>query len=169
MNKVLGPAICFIAICGCERSAEDVATLAYRDQFLSATEPADPINLSEAANLVKSGADGAEPRLVAVIGRIYAGELDPWEPNRASFILSELPAEGHGEGHDADNCPFCKRRAAKAPTAIVEFVDEKNETIPIDARKLFGIDKGQTVIVRGKVSAGELGSLNLIADQMHVR
>lgn len=156
-------------ICGCQRSVEDISIDSYRDQFLVAAETADPISLSEAAERVASAAETPQPQSVVVIGRIYAGELEPWDPGKASFILSELPAEGHGAGHDADNCPFCKRRAAKAPTAVVQFVDDSQETIGIDARKLFGVEKGQTVVVHGTVSENELGSLILTAEKMHLR
>lgn len=106
---------------------------------------------------------------IVVVGRIFAGDMEPWDPGKASFLLAELPDEGHGEGHDADNCPFCKRKAAKAPTAIVQFVDSAGNVITTDARKLLGVDKKDVVVVRGKVSAGELNTLLITATQMHVR
>ena len=169
MSKTFRCLMLVLILSGCTQSEEDVVRTAYREQFLTASEPADPLTLSELKEQVKDAAPGAAQPEVVVIGWIYAGELAPWEPNKASFILSELPAEGHGEGHDADNCPFCKRRAAKAPTAIVKFVDKNNETIAIDARKLFDLQKGQTVIVQGKANMGEFDSLILTAEQMHIR
>jgi len=104
-----------------------------------------------------------------VVGRIFAGAMEPWDPGKASFLLAELPDEGHGEGHDADNCPFCKRKAAKAPTAIVQFVDSAGNVITTDARKLLGVGKKDVVVVRGKVSAGELNTLLITATEMHIR
>ena len=104
---------------------------------------------------------------VWVVGRIFAGDFDPWEKGRASFLISELPEEGHGEGHDADNCPFCKRKAAQAPKAMVRFADEKGQTVGIDARELFGLKTGDVVAVRGSAKVGELNTLMIDAAAIH--
>ena len=104
---------------------------------------------------------------VWVVGRIFAGDFDPWEQGRASFLISELPEEGHGEGHDADNCPFCKRKAAQAPKAMVRFADEKGQTVGIDARELFGLKTGDVVAVRGSAKVGELNTLMIDAAAIH--
>lgn len=106
---------------------------------------------------------------VVVVGRIFAGDMEPWDTGKASFLIAELPEQGHGEGHDADNCPFCKRKAAKAPTAIVQFVDASGQVIPIDARKLFGVDKKDVVVIRGKAVPGELNAMVVTATDMHIR
>jgi hypothetical protein len=104
---------------------------------------------------------------VWVVGRIFAGDFDPWEQGRATFLISELPEEGHGEGHDADNCPFCKRKAAQAPKAMVRFADEKGQTVGIDARELFGLKTGDVVAVRGSAKVGELNTLMIDAAALH--
>ena len=164
--------ICLVLLAiigGCRGEVEDPATLALRQKFLVASEPLNPVSLTEAAELVAADPTRTEPLTVTIVGRIHSGDLEPWEPGKASFILSELPAEGHGAGHDADNCPFCKRRAAKAPTAIVRFADDKNETLAIDARTLFGVKKGQAVVVSGQLIPGEFNSLVLTAEQIHPR
>ncbi len=105
---------------------------------------------------------------MALVGRISAGELEPWDPGKASFIVSELPADGHGKGHDADNCPFCKRRAAGLPTTIVRFVDDQGQTLPIDAQKLLGVKKDQHVIVHGMASSPEPKTIEIIADRIYL-
>jgi len=106
---------------------------------------------------------------VSVIGRIFAGELEPWDPGQAAFLIAELPDEGHGEGHDADNCPFCKRKAARAPTAMVQFVDDSGAVIPIDARKLLGVEKKDVVVVVGEAVPGDLNSMVIRATGLHRR
>jgi hypothetical protein len=126
------------------------------------------------ATNIEQPSEGVSPQVsevadITIVGRIYAGQLEPWEDGKASFMLSELPEDGHGEGHDSDNCPFCKRRLAKAPTAIVKFVDAQGQTLPIDSRKLFGLEKEQAVVVHGTVIAGEFNSIVLVADQLHIR
>ncbi len=130
----------------------------------SATETAPP---AEAAPQSETVAD-APTREVALVGRISAGELEPWEPGKASFIISELPSDGHGQGHDADNCPFCKRRAAGLPTTVVRFVDEQQQTIAIDAQQLLGVKKDQHVIVHGIARSPEPKMIEIIADRIYL-
>jgi hypothetical protein len=106
---------------------------------------------------------------VSVVGRIFAGELEPWDPGKAAFLIAELPDEGHGEGHDADNCPFCKRKAARAPTAMVQFLDDSGTVIPIDARKLLGVEKKDVVVIIGEATVGDLNSVVIHAKGLHIR
>ena len=106
---------------------------------------------------------------VSVVGRIFAGELEPWDPGKAAFLIAELPDEGHGEGHDADNCPFCKRKAARAPTAMVQFLDDSGAVIPIDARKLLGVEKKDVVVIVGEATLGDLNSVVIHAKGLHIR
>lgn len=158
----------FLLAVGCNSSTEDPATLAMRDMFLVTSPLENPISMTQAAEKLEAKAADSAPLQVTVVGRISAGDLEPWEAGKASFMLAELPEDGHGEGHDADNCPFCKRRAAKALTGIVKFVDDKNETLAIDARKLFGLEKDQHVAIRGTAIAGEFNTIVLVADQIYV-
>ncbi len=190
--------VCLVAI-GCRSEQVDPETAELRQQFLVATEPAGAVTLTELATqlgVIKpddestverdtatappdatvtgetaTGPDLAPPvaESVVIVGRIFAGDMEPWDTGKASFLIAELPDEGHGEGHDADNCPFCKRKAAKAPTAIVQFVDAAGQVIPIDARKLFGVDKKDVVVIRGQAAAGELRAMVITATDMHIR
>jgi hypothetical protein len=168
---------------GCQSEQVDARTAELRQQFLVATEPSGALTLTELATqlgVVKPDEEAAvdqtdlaspanSAQSVVVVGRIFAGDMEPWDTGKASFLIAELPDEGHGEGHDADNCPFCKRKAAKAPTAIVQFVDATGQVIPIDARKLFGVDKKDVVVIRGQAAPGELTAMVVTATDMHVR
>lgn len=179
---LLAGLLCLVSS-GCSSPSQDPQVLAIRNQYVAAAEPAGAVTLSELAQRLDGPADPstAEPNTddtaiataaaaepVVVIGRIYAGDLEPWDAGKASFLLAELPAEGHGEGHDADNCPFCKRRAAQAPTAIVQFLDDHGQLIAHDARQLFDLKKNDVVTVRGQAIRGELNSLVLTADAIFV-
>mgnify|MGYP001164626519 CR=1 FL=1 len=186
-----------LAIGGCNRPSQDPQVLAIREQYVMTTEPEAAVTLTELAKRLQGTADEAvsetagddagepaaatEPSVAeaseaetraavaaVVIGRVYAGDLEPWDAGKASFLLAELPAEGHGDGHDADNCPFCKRRAAQAPTAIVQFLDERGKVIAHDARQLFDLQKNDVVTVRGRAVRGELNSLVVTADAIYV-
>jgi hypothetical protein len=109
-------------------------------------EPAGAIGLAQAR-----GKLGLEPKPVVIAGRIGGKGTDPFLEGKASFSLLEIPADDHASkpGHDADNCPFCKKRQANATMAAVQFLGEDGKPIPVDARKLFGVEKGQDVVIRG--------------------
>jgi hypothetical protein len=133
---------------------------------------------------------------VTLIGRI-GGVEDPWDKGRAAFMITDIDLEENaGEGHDDDahdahdhdahdhdahdhkghnhapgeHCPFCDR--AKNDTeklAIVQFVSDDGEVLPHDARKLFGLTRNQTVVVRGKAILDEAGVLTVSADKIFVK
>ena len=68
--------------------------------------------------------------------------------------MMELPDPEHAtdDPDHADNCPFCKRRALKAPKAMVRFVNESGEPIGSSASTLVGVQAGDTVTVQGKAT-----------------
>lgn len=148
---------------GSEIAAEDSAGEG------SAAEPAVTSAADAASPAQPAAAPLAPGAEVWVVGRVFAGDFEPWENGQASFLISELPEQGHGAGHDADNCPFCKRKAAQAPKAMVRFRDEAGQTLPIDARKLFDIQTQDVVVVRGTATVGELNTLIIDATSLHVR
>jgi hypothetical protein len=166
-------------VSGCRSETADPAVQALRGQYVLAEEPVGELTLTQVAHRLDGAAGESETdsaaspdpisQPVVLVGRIYAGDLEPWDTGKASFLLAELPEEGHGEGHDADNCPFCKRKAANAPTAIVQFIDDTGEVIPRDARELFGVKKNDVVTIRGQATRGELNTLIVTADAIHVR
>lgn len=156
---------------GCPGPAEDAELVAVRDRFLSAQPHHEPLTLTETAARLNERADEEEPagpEELILIGRINAGDLEPWDAGKASFVLGEAPEEGHGAGHDPDKCPFCRRKIANAPTAIVEFRDDGG-VIPHDSRKLFGLQKNDIVTLRGDVTRGEHDTLLVHAREIHVQ
>ncbi len=169
----------FVVGCG---EATDPRIAELRAKYLVTEAPDNPLSIADVSELLAEGskdidgeveqgpdADSKQgPREVSLIGRISAGELEPWENGKASFIVSELPADGHGKGHDADNCPFCKRRAAGLPTTVIRFVDEQGQTINIDAQKLLGVKKDQHVIVHGMAKSPEPKMIEVTADRIYL-
>lgn len=128
--------------------ALDLDPTALRGQLVMPAEPAGAITPTAAKEKLAK-----EPQPVVIAGRIGAkGGMDPFLADRASFVLVEIPAEDHAKkpGHDNDNCPFCKKRQANAPMTAVQFIGTDGKVIPIDARKLFGLQKGADVVVRGQ-------------------
>ena len=134
-----------------------------------AEEPAGALSLAEAkAKLTTT------PQPVVIAGRIGARGMEPFLEGKASFSLLEIPADDHANkpGHNADDCPFCKKRQANAPMAAVQFLGADGKPLPVDARTLFGVQKGSDVVVRGAgVFDPKLGIpvIQLTADAIHVR
>jgi hypothetical protein len=136
-------------VSGCD-SASDTGLAQQRDQWMLSQEPADALTPTDAMEV-------SETQEIVLAGRIHAGDIDPFQAGLASFMLTQLPDEGHGadDPDHADNCPFCKRRLEKAPKAIVQFKDDQGEVIKIDAKELFDVKKGDVVVVRGNVAYQE--------------
>lgn len=150
----------------------DAASL--RTRLVMADEPVDPLTPTAAKETLLSKDAPKGPQAIVIAGRIGAKGMEPFLENKASFVLQEIPADDHAgkAGHDADNCPFCKKRSANAPMVAVQFVGEDGKVLPLDARKLFGIKKGQDVVVRGSgVFDPKLAIpvIQLTAEAIHVR
>ena len=149
------------------RADADVAAI--RGRLVLAEEPAGAVSLAAAKGTLTT-----EPRPVVIVGRIGAKGIDPFLADKASFSLLEIPADDHAAqpGHKPDDCPFCKKRAANSPIAAVRFLGPDGKEIPVDARKLFGVQAGQDVVIRGTgVYDPKLPVqiLQITADGIHVR
>lgn len=94
----------------------------------------------------------------------------PWENGMAAFVIVDPAAEGEVEHHEhkeGEDCPFCAKKKIAAQ-AIVQFHSENKTPIAIDARELFGLKRGDLVVVRG--DARLVGGVLMIdARQMHIR
>ena len=152
---------------GCDRDSATSTTnpsearpTSVASKHLLSDEPSDAIALTEAAESL-----GSESKSITLIGKIDAGEFSAFQEAEATFMLSELPQDGHGvdDPDHEDNCPFCKRRAANAPKAIVQIVDDEGNVIPTDARQLLGVQKGDRVIASGNATFDD--SVNAITVQ----
>jgi hypothetical protein len=145
MLLVISVAGILVGTVGCGTS-ESTQFAAVRKVVLLAEKPSELQSFAEAKEHV------ADKPTVTIRGKIAAGDFDPFEANKSIFTITELPAESHeGEpGHDADNCPFCKRRAKDAPMALVRISDEQGNLFPFSAANILGLRKDQVVIVQGQ-------------------
>jgi len=137
--------------------------------LLLAEEPAGAVSLAAAKEKLTT-----TPQPIVIAGRIGARGMDPFLEGKASFSLLEIPADDHADkpGHDADDCPFCKKRNANSPMAAVQFLGADGKPLPVDARKAFGVQKGSDVVIRGTaVFDPKLGIpvIQMTADGIHVR
>lgn len=125
--------------------------------YVLQTRPEQAMSLTDVAAKLREldvPADDATdaPVTVTLVGRIAASDVDPFESGRATFLLSEAPSDDHAtdDPDHADNCPFCKRRAKSAPTALVQIIDqESGDIVAQDARSLVGLDFGKRVTLTG--------------------
>ncbi len=133
-----------VSIVGC--GTEDPRIGKWRSEFLLTNAPGGTTSLADAK------AHLAESPTVVFEGRVGPGPDNVFTSGKAAFLVTEILSDEHthAPGHDADNCPFCKRRAAKAPLAAVRFVDGSGEVLAIDARDLFGLKTGDSVVISGK-------------------
>jgi hypothetical protein len=159
--------IAIVALAATARSEIDAT--AVRESLVLPAEPAGVVSLADAR-----GTLGLEPKPVVVAGRIGGKGMEPFLEGKASFSLLEIPADDHAEkpGHNADDCPFCKKRQANATMAAVQFLGPDGKPLPVDARKLFGVEKGQDVVIRGTgVFDAKLGVpiIQVTADGIFVR
>jgi hypothetical protein len=153
-------------VSGCNRGNAELETL--RNRLVLVDEPLGATTIADSRDKIDAEQE------VVVVGKIGAGEIQPWADGQAAFLISEVPADNahaSSPGHDPATCPFCRRRAEKAAsvTALVQFRDEKGELLPIDARELLGVSQDQVVVVRGKGHVDKLGVLVVAATGIHVR
>ena len=140
-----------------------------RANLLLQKEPAGAITPTAAKAAVAKG-----PKRIVIAGRIAGSKgMDPFVKGKASFAMLQLPDDHASQpGHNADDCPFCKKRLAQAPMVAVQFVGNDNKELPIDARDLFGVKDGEVVVIRGVASFNAKLALPIIqlqADGIFIR
>jgi len=132
---------------GRECAAREIDPASVRGQLVLPAEPAGAVTPSAAKEKLTK-----VPQQIVLAGRVGARGMEPFLENKASFVLIEIPVDDHAKkpGHNDDDCPFCKKRQANSPMTAVQFVGADGKVLPIDARRLFGIQKGSDVVVRGQ-------------------
>jgi hypothetical protein len=172
MRTSLWLSLLVLVLVGCQDSRTDQSSASGAKSKLISASPVENVgSISQAVESLKTpeNPDVMSDR-VAVRGRIDAGDLNPFEPDRAAFLVSEIIVDPNGgEGHDASSCPFCKRRAEKAPKAHVILVDEAGQPLKSPADKLLSLNKGDIVQVAGKATFDEsLNTLTVRATGVHL-
>ena len=162
-------------IAGCTSEPSLTAEQAkLRDQFLSAKpiggQVQTPTDIKETSELPPDQIPPDEP--VVIAGRIDAGDFEAFGKGEATFVMSQLPDEGHGKDDPdhADNCPFCKRKLQNAPKVLVRFQDAGGSIIPVGADDLFKLSKGDVVVVKGDaLFDSTVGTITVNAMKIHLR
>jgi hypothetical protein len=159
-----------VVVVGCakKRDSESEDTAAYSavgQKYLVQQEPADAKPVGEAVQ----ADDDTEVTLVGRIG----GEEKPIEDGLAAFTIVDLSLKScsdmpdHGCETPWDYC--CDSKRLKTHSVPVKFTDEKGNVVPLDARKLFGVEPLSTVVVQGKLQKDEAGNTSVVGKKMYVR
>lgn len=135
-------------------------------QFVLAEEPADAKPVAEVRKAAK---DGDEVAITGLIG----GDVDPWIKGRAAFVIVDPSLKPCSAIH-GDNCPTpwdfcCEPNLTPEHKATIKFVDDAGQTVPTDARELFGIKELAHVTVRGQAKRDEAGNLTVLASGIFIK
>ncbi len=151
--------LALVILVSCSKSIDPIVAEA-QHRFLASEVAGDPQSLATAIENFSEGMD------VTVAGRIYASSSSPFDPRVASFAIIELPEPGHNHD-DPNDCPFCKRKAELAASAIVQLCSPDGQPINMPANKLLGLEKNQDVVISG--SCTQVGEIMIInADRLRV-
>lgn len=123
--------------------------------------PISEINTGREAGDLKVGSE------VVVRARINAGEMTPWTQDQAAFIVTDATGHDGSEEHDPHQCPFC-RRDIRDHIALVRCTGDDGQLVPMDARQLLGVAKGELLVVQGTIADIEAEELAINAQQIHV-
>ena len=139
------------AVVGCGETVDREA-LALRQKLVLSSAPTDATSVSRIRQLLMEP-DAAAKTEVVLRGRIWAGEIPPWEDGKAAFVLTDATGHDGEDDHDPHACPFCSRDIDDYIAAI-RFHNDDGTVTSIDSRELFDVTEKQMVIVKG------VGSIN---------
>ena len=121
---------------------------------------------------------------VVLVGQV-GGLANPWKEtqpdfpftkNKAVFFLADPIAvvENEESGHNhapGEECAFCEAHAADQSKmlAMVRFLDEKGDVLPMDVRKLFDVKVTDTIVIHGSAQVVEGGMLVVDATGLYIR
>jgi hypothetical protein len=103
--------------------------------------------------------------------KVGSGKGDTFDRSKCVFLISDIPKGEHAakEGHDEDNCPFCRQREAMAPTTTVTVKLPKGVREQA-ADRLLGLKKGQHILLEGEVTyLSDLNFVNIEASGLEIR
>ncbi len=161
--------IVLAAATGCEQDdRHDPRIQAARAKWLLRDEPANAVTLLDLR-------DNLDPQRDVVVVGMIGGAPQPWTKGRAAFVIGDpaLLMEVADPDHECGpGCPHCAKKREERQAqglAFVRFLDERGELISIDAQRLFGLQREQIVVVRGRAELDDLGNLVVSANGLYVR
>lgn len=122
---------------------------------------------AEAESESAQPADAKKQVDVVIKGRIDAGDTTPWADGLAAFVITDATGHDGEADHNPHTCPFCSRNI-KDYLAKVSFVNESDQLIEIDSRKLFDVREKQLVYITGTGTVDQDGLLNVTATGLYI-
>ncbi len=179
MAKFCGPCGLLLAVAlaaaGCGSTAQDPRVPTWRSQIVLDSEPEGAVSVLDLRESLTAEGAARKADSVTLVGQI-GGVTNPWGRGEAAFVVAEpsmlVEGDGHAHSpdHDAASCPFCSKHANPTESlAMVKFVDQAGQVLPIDARELLGVQAAQTVVVRGQAELDALGNLLISAHSLYIR
>ena len=161
----LGLLLCCTLTAGCG-SGIDPEIMALREKFVVEQPPGDERPMPEIRADLKSGKLTPDsPFSVRV--RINAGEVPPFAPGKATFIVTDATGHDGDESHNPHDCPFCKRDI-KSVIAQVEWNDQNGKVLQVDSRKLFDVKEFDLLVLEGTGKFSNDDTLIITASKIFV-
>ncbi len=144
----------------------DPEIVALREKFVVQQPPGDERPVPEIRADLKSGKLTPDsPFSVRV--RINAGEVPPFAPGKATFIVTDATGHDGDESHNPHDCPFCKRDI-KSVIAQVEWNDPNGKVLQVDSRKLFDVKEFDLLVLEGTGKFSKDDTLIITASKVFV-
>lgn len=135
-------------------------------QFLLAEEPDEAVGVILAREAALDGAP------LVLVGRV-GGSANPWIEGRAAFTLLDASMSVVSEGTDSAEGELCLGDCCATErldcTVLVKVVDEQGKLVPVDSRKLLGLQESDMVVVRGTAKKDDSGNFTMLASGVHIR
>jgi len=158
-------------ISGCGSATESTAIAAPEvnidgSQFLLGEEPDGAVGVIAA----RESAEDGEP--LVLVGRI-GGAANPWIDGRAAFTVLDASMSVVAEGEDSDEGELCMGDCCATErlncTTLVKVVDAVGNLVPVDSRKLLGVNEADMVVVQGNAKRDKSGNFVMLAKGVYVR
>ena len=154
-----------ITVCGCGES-ENAELAALRSQLVLSSAPDGQMSVADVRTSLTED-EATEEVDVVIKGRINAGDIPPWEPGKAAFVLTDITGHEGESDHDPHQCPFCSRNIQDY-LANIKFHDEQGNVIAVDAQELFSVKEKQLVTIQGKAHLTDTDTLVIHATGIFV-
>lgn len=154
----------FTAGCSPTEVAESGPDSAPVSNVAMKSEPANAISVGKARETVKKEQD------ITLVGRI-GGSSEPFIEGMSVFTIVDLSvpycADDEGCPTPWDYC--CTQDQVKDNIATIKIVDESQQPLENDARKIPGVKELATVVVHGKAMRDDQGNLIVSTKNVFVR
>jgi hypothetical protein len=117
----------------------------------------------------ESAEDGVPLVLVGRIG----GATNPWIEGRAAFTVLDASMSVVAESEGSDEGEICMGDCCATErldcTTLVKVVDEQGQLVPVDARKLLGLNESDMVVIQGTAQKDKSGNFVMLAKGVFIR